>query len=148
MTGLSCTADLILRNIWSRSGQSCICASCNVTSSELQHVISTATAQPCLHERYETVRCQHHCARPPLSCPAFCNLQVLREQKLQQQKQEHEDRIQRNLERASAPSFQKRKMKPAMTRSLLPKKVVSMKQAVNSADVELDQFLTRDFSQV
>ena len=75
-------------------------------------------------------------------------MQVLREQKLQQQKQEHEDRVQRNQERASAPSFQKRKTKPAMTRSILPKKVVSMKQAVNSADAELDQFLLRDFSQV
>ena len=56
--------------------------------------------------------------------------------------------MQRNQERASAPSFQKKKTKPAMTRSVLPKKVVSMKQAVNSADAELDHFLLRDFSQV
>lgn len=63
-----------------------------------------------------------------------------------QQKQDQEDRVQRNLERAAAPAFQKKKGKPDMARSLLPKKTKSTKVFKESADAELDKYLARDFS--
>ena len=73
-------------------------------------------------------------------------MQVVREQKMAQQKQDQEDRIQRNLERAAAPAFQKTKGKPSMARSMLTKKTRSTKAVNESTDAELDMFLARDFS--
>ena len=80
-----------------------------------------------------------------LKHPGIC-VQVVREQKLSQQKQDQEDRIQRNLDRAAAPAFQKKKGKPDMSRSTLLRKTRSTKVANESADAELDKFLSRDFS--
>ena len=80
-------------------------------------------------------------------CPAV-HAQVVREGKLAQQQADQEDRIQRNLDRAAAPAYHKKKSKPAMGRSIIVKKALSTKVVKESADAELDKYLTRDFSRV
>ena len=68
---------------------------------------------------------------------------VARDEKLLAQKQEHESRMQRALERASAPVF-KRTGKPVMARSQpLKKKEVIQEDNRNDDEAELEAYLGR-----
>lgn len=69
---------------------------------------------------------------------------VARDEKLLAQKHEHEFRMQRALERASAPVF-KRTGKPVMTRSQpLKKKEVVLVDNRNDDEAELEAYLARE----
>ncbi|GAX84003.1 hypothetical protein CEUSTIGMA_g11428.t1 [Chlamydomonas eustigma] len=69
---------------------------------------------------------------------------IARDEKLSQQQLEHESRMQRALERASAPVF-KRAGKPVMARSQpLKKKEVILEDNRNDDEAELEAYLARD----
>ncbi len=69
---------------------------------------------------------------------------MARDEKLSQQQLEHEQRMQRALERASAPVF-KRAGKPVMARSQpLKKKEVIQEDNRNDDEAELEAYLARD----
>jgi len=72
--------------------------------------------------------------------------QKARERKMLEQAQERAEKAQKALERAYKP-VPKKKEKPKMFRSVLPKKKVN-KEAVHKQDLEelaLEEFLGRDF---
>lgn len=69
---------------------------------------------------------------------------VARDEKLASQQREHEERLQRSLERASAPVF-KKVGKPVMARSApLKKKQVVQEDSRNDEEAELEAYLAQD----
>ncbi len=70
--------------------------------------------------------------------------QIARDEKMSLQQQEHEARMQRALERASAPMF-KKAGKPVMARSTpMKKKEVVQEDDGNDDEAELAAYLARD----
>ena len=110
-----------------------------------QQSARAASSAPAEYTRGASQRGPHASPTCALTAAAAA-LQVVREQKMASLKAEQEDRVQRNLSRAAAPAFQKKKGKPDMARSILARRTRSAKAINESADAELDKFLARDFS--
>jgi len=86
-----------------------------------------------------------HPTTQPFPRPALLPTpQEAREEKITLQKEEHERRVKKALERAAAPVFRK-VGKPVMTRSQLVRKVKVVKEdRRNEEEIELELFLARD----
>ena len=76
------------------------------------------------------------------------SMQATRKDKALQQAKEHDERVRRAKERASAPIF-KKMGKPQMARSVPPRAVKAKNTTAKDLEnLELDRFLAQDLSQL